>query len=178
MAANALDEDDDVSALDHLPRKKFSGKRLVLFVLLPIILLVGGGAAVYFSGVLDALSGATEEHAEAPAEERAEAPSGPGVFYNVPEMLVNLNGSTNKRPNFLKISIALELSTPEEVPTMEKVLPRIIDNFQIYLRELRIDDLRGSAGIYRLREELLMRINVAAHPVKVKDVLFREMLVQ
>jgi flagellar FliL protein len=57
-------------------------------------------------------------------------------------------------------------------------MPRIIDNFQVYLRELRLDDLRGSAGIYRLREELLMRVNTAAQPVHVKDVLFREMLVQ
>ncbi len=58
------------------------------------------------------------------------------------------------------------------------VMPRIVDNFQIYLRELRIEDLRGSDGIYRLREELLARVNAAVAPVKVTDVLFKEMLVQ
>ena len=57
-------------------------------------------------------------------------------------------------------------------------MTKIIDNFQTYLRELRIEDLRGSAGMYRLREELFVRVNAAAAPVKVKDVLFREMLVQ
>jgi flagellar FliL protein len=57
-------------------------------------------------------------------------------------------------------------------------MPRIVDNFQIYLRELRVDDLRGSGGIYRLREELLARVNAAVAPVKVNDVLFKEMLVQ
>ena len=41
------------------------------------------------------------------------------------------------------------------MPRIEAVMPRIVDNFQIYLRELRLEDLRGSAGIYRLREELL-----------------------
>jgi len=58
------------------------------------------------------------------------------------------------------------------------LLPRIIDNFQVYLRELRVGDLKGSAGIYRLREELLTRVNSAIAPSKVKGVLFKEMLVQ
>jgi flagellar protein FliL len=57
-------------------------------------------------------------------------------------------------------------------------MPRIIDNFQVYLRELRVEDLRGSGGIYRLREELLTRVNAATAPAKVVDVLFKEMLVQ
>ena len=61
---------------------------------------------------------------------------------------------------------------------MRTLSPRIIDNFQVYLRELRVEDLRGSAGIYRLREELLARVNNAVHPTKVKDVLFKDMLVQ
>ena len=57
-------------------------------------------------------------------------------------------------------------------------MPRIVDNFQVYLRELRLEDLRGSAGLYRLREELLSRVNIAAQPAQVNDVLFKEMLVQ
>jgi len=57
-------------------------------------------------------------------------------------------------------------------------MPRIVDQFQSYLRELRVDDLRGSAGVMRLKEELLRRINVAAAPYPVKDVLLKEMIVQ
>ena len=64
------------------------------------------------------------------------------------------------------------------MPRLAAVMPRIIDNFQVYLRELRVEDLRGSGGIYRLREELLARVNAASAPVRVKDVLFKEMLVQ
>jgi flagellar FliL protein len=41
-----------------------------------------------------------------------------------------------------------------------------------------MEDLRGSAGMYRLREELLMRVTEAAQPIRVRDVLFQEMLVQ
>ena len=67
---------------------------------------------------------------------------------------------------------------PGDIPRLETILPRIIDNFQVYLRELRIEDLQGSAGLYRLREELLTRVSVAAAPAKVHDVLFKEMLIQ
>jgi flagellar FliL protein len=58
------------------------------------------------------------------------------------------------------------------------LLPRIIDNLQAFLRDLRVEELQGSHGLYRVREELLVRVNAAADPVKVRDVLFQEMLVQ
>ena len=57
-------------------------------------------------------------------------------------------------------------------------MPRVVDNFQVYLRELRLEDLGGSAGLFRLKEELLFRVNRAVDPVQVTDILFREMLVQ
>jgi flagellar FliL protein len=50
--------------------------------------------------------------------------------------------------------------------------------FQVYLRELRPADLEGSAGTFRLKEELLRRVNMAVHPAKVDAVLFKELLVQ
>jgi flagellar FliL protein len=65
-----------------------------------------------------------------------------------------------------------------DVGAVEAVVPRVVDQFQTYLRELRVKDLRGSAGMYRLQMELLWRVNQAAAPVKVKDVLFQEMLIQ
>ncbi|HYH21064.1 MAG TPA: flagellar basal body-associated FliL family protein [Azospirillum sp.] len=175
MTAHADNDEGDLSG-EGLPRKKFSGKKLVLFVVLPLLLLVGAGAGIYFSGVLDMLLGHKEE-AHAPEAEKAPDPHAAPVFYDLPDMLVNLN-SAGKRPAFLKIKISIQVSKPEDIPAINQVLPRIIDNFQVYLRELRLEDLKGSAGMYRLRQELLMRITAAAYPVKVKDVLFREMLVQ
>ena len=176
MTAHAEDDAGELST-DGLPRKKFSGKKLVLFVILPLVLLIGAGAGVYFSGLLDSLLGKKEEHAEVPAEPAQPDPHAAPIFYDLPDMLVNLNAA-GKRPAFLKIKISIQVSKPEDVPAVEHVLPRIIDNFQVYLRELRLEDLRGSAGMYRLRQELLLRITAAAYPVKVKDVLFKEMLVQ
>ncbi|SMF67972.1 flagellar FliL protein [Tistlia consotensis] len=163
---DAVGGDVEVQAV---PRKGgMSGKKLVM-ILLPVLLLVGGGAGAYFSGVL---GGDEAKHEEAPAD----APKAT-VYYELPEMLVNLN-SSGRKTNFLKLTVSLELDNQEAVAEIQKVLPRVVDAFQVYLRELRIDDLRGSAGLQRLREELLVRVNAAAAPVQVRDVLFKEMLVQ
>ena len=167
-AADAdIDYDDDFDT----KKKKLSGKKIVLFFILPCLLLAGGGAGVVMSGLLDGEeTGKKAPHTAQPVEIKT-------VFFDLPEMLVNLN-STGRRPNFLKIQVSLELTSDDAVESLKALSPRIVDNFQVYLRELRVEDLRGSAGIYRLREELLARVNSAVRPTKVKDVLFKEMLVQ
>ncbi len=155
------------------PKKKFSGKMIVL-IAGPILLLLIVGAVLYFLGVLDPLLGKSDDMME---EEMVVEPLPVGHFHDLPNLIVNLR-ETGRKPTFLKLAISLELNSPEDVDAIDQVMPRIIDNFQLYLRELRIDDLRGSQGLHRLREELLRRVTVAARPIEVRDVLFREMLVQ
>lgn len=152
-------------------KKKLAGKTLILFIVAPLLLLGGGGAGAYFMFFNKKSDGQAEEKKE------EKKPPKPMVFYNMPELLVNLSGQ-GRRSNFLKISLSLELDDAADIPRIEAVLPRIVDAFQTYLRELRPDDLRGSAGLYRLREELLARVNTSAQPAKVNDVLFKEMLIQ
>lgn len=153
------------------PRGRMSGRKLVLFFILPVFLLAMLGAGVFLSGLADPFLGGEEE------ESLADGPETPSVFYEMPEMLVNLN-SSGRRTGYLKLSISLELASEEDLERLEQVLPRVIDNFQVYLRELRVEDLSGSAGLQRLREELLLRVITAAKPVVVRDVLFKELLVQ
>lgn len=98
-------------------------------------------------------------------------------FYDLPEMLVNLN-SAGERPSFLKLQVVLELRDPDAAHRLEPLLPRIVDAFQVYLRQLRVADLNGSAGMLRLKEELLRRVNLAVAPMTVEGVLFKEMIVQ
>ena len=98
-------------------------------------------------------------------------------FPPLEEIIVNLN-TGGRKSSFLKVRVNLELANADDIKRIEAVMPRIMDNFQVYLRELRIEDLKGSAGMYRLREELLSRVNIAVAPAKVNDVLFKEMLVQ
>ncbi len=153
-------------------KKKLSGKRLTLFVILPLLLLGGGGAGTYYSGVADPLL------AEILAARSSDKPARKvALYYDLPELLVNINSGANQS-NFLRLRVALEIEDAEAARELDVVLPRIIDNFQVYLRELRLEDLSGSAGLFRLKEELLVRVNAAVAPIRVNDVLFKEMIVQ
>ncbi len=178
MAEEALDEMD---AGEGPEKKRVSGKRLIIFAAVIVLFLVGGGVGAAF--MLGLFGGSEPPPAEAAVEGEA-APAAPpppqatrAFFFEVPDLIVNLN-TNGRKSTFLKIKIALELEGPQDTDRINEVLPRIVDNFQVYLRELRVDDLNGSAGMYRLREELLRRVNLAARPVRVRDVLFKEMLVQ
>ena len=173
MADEAITEEigEDVEVEAKPSGKGLSGKKLVLFVAAPILLILLAGAGAYFTGMF----GSSSPQGEGAAGE--EGPMQPAVFYELPEMLVNLN-SDGRTSSFLKISVSLEIESEADRKRLDDALPRIIDNFQIYLRELRIEDLNGSAGMQRLREELLLRVNAAVRPSVIKDVLFKEMLVQ
>jgi flagellar FliL protein len=161
--------DSEEAGEEGSPRGK---RKLIVIVAAALLLVIGGLAAAYFTGLLDPLIGlfASEKKAE-------DQPVQQTVFYDMPELLVNLNAA-GRRATFLKMKVSLELAKPEDIQRVEQMMPRVVDNFQVYLREVRIEDLNGSAGIYRLREELLARVAVAVAPAEVRDVLFKEMLVQ
>ena len=95
----------------------------------------------------------------------------------MPDMIVNLQ-SDAPRMRFLKLRVALEVADEPTAVTVRQLLPRVMDGFQLYLRALTVDDTRGAAGMQRLKEELIARVNLAVEPVRVNDVLLKEMLVQ
>lgn len=171
-----FDEGDEGSEgqSESEPSRKLPIKK-ILMIVLPVLLLVGAGAGLYFTGVFDKVLGmASGGGSEAPERPKTVQPA---VFHDLPEMLVNLQTQGRKQA-FLKIRVALELESELDKPRVDQMQPRIVDAFQVYLRELRVEDLQGAAGMHLLREELLTRVNAAVRPVKVNDVLFREMLVQ
>ncbi|MFN3689109.1 flagellar basal body-associated protein FliL [Salinarimonas sp.] len=154
-----------------------SGSRRKLVVIggaVAALLVLGGGGAAFF------LMGPSEEEVAAEAAAAAaEAAARPASFVEVREMVVNLAPEPNEeRPRFLRFSVRLEVSDPRAVDTIQPLMPRVEDAFQTFVRELRPSDLYGSAGVYRLREELLRRVNIAVHPARVDAVLFREVVVQ
>jgi flagellar FliL protein len=140
-----------------------------------LVVLGGGGAAFYFFG---RSSGHPTEAAVASVKtETDKLPAAQAAFFDIPDIIVNIQ-TPDSTPAYLKLSVALELDKIEAKAAIEPVLPRIIDQFQTYLRELRVEDIRGSAGVMRLKEELLRRVNLAVAPTPVRDVLLKEMIVQ
>lgn len=190
---------------DAAPKKK---KIPLLFIAIPAAVLVlgGGGAAAFF--MLQPKPAAAEaeggEHGEAKAdaghgEEKkkdgggghgggaegeadpsmgviAEGPDGV-TFFTLPDMVMNIQGPEG-RPMVMKLKLTLETKDAHVAEQLQAEMPRLQDMFQGFLRELRPEDLAGSAGSFQLRAEILRRVNLVAAPGKVDAVLIEEMLVQ
>ncbi|WP_292229158.1 flagellar basal body-associated FliL family protein [Brevundimonas sp.] len=177
---------------DAAPKKK---KPPLLLIIIPAALLVlgGGGAAAFFM----MKPKPADAHGEAPA---APAEGGHGksdkkggeidpalgkvaagpdgvTFYTLPDMVMNIQ-SADGRPTFLKLKLTLEMKDARVATRLQSEMPRLQDMFTSFMRELRPEDLSGSAGTYQLRAEILRRVNLIAAPGKVDAVLIEEMLVQ
>lgn len=168
------------SADDAAKPGLFANKKLLLIVGgggLAALLVLGGGAAWYFG--LFGGSAPAQQTAQAGAAPAAEAARvvRPPHFLDIPEMTVNLSAGA-QRTQFLRVRIALELQDQQVATQIQPLMPRVVDAFQTYLREMRSNDLEGSASLHRLREELTRRVNLAVQPARVEAVLFREILVQ
>jgi len=188
-------------------KKKLAGKQLILFIVLPAILLLGGGgAAAYFLVFAKKPAAVADAHGEKGKEEDkkkkdekkkekgkegkegkggekkeggiklAEGPNGEG-FVTLPDLIVNI-ATADSRPAYLKLRLTLQAKDMETAATIEPLLPRILDQYTGFLRELRMEDIAGSAGYSRLQLELLKRVNLAIAPAQVDAVLIEEMLVQ
>ncbi len=156
--------------------KKGGGKKKLLMIVAGAVLLAGVGG--WFSGIIPGLLGGKKEEAHAEAAHGEVAPAAPEhVFMDLPDIVANLNNG-GRRASFVKLRAKLELARKEDQVVVQNAMPRVLDLFQGYLREVRPEELRGTAGTYRLREELISRVSLAAAPARVLDVLFVELLVQ
>jgi flagellar FliL protein len=155
--------------------KPGGGRKKILIIGLPLLLLLllGGGGAAYVMGMVPPAAG------DAGTADESAAIDDPAsiVFVELPDLLINLNAE-GPRLRFLKIAAALEVRGEDQAEAVRRFVPRILDSFHMYLRAIRPEELQGSQGVYRIKEELLARTNDAVRPAQVRDVLVRELLVQ
>jgi flagellar FliL protein len=164
----ADNEKAEGGAADDAAAPAPKGKLKLIIAAAGVVAILGGGAGWFFF---------FRHHGE---EQHAEAapPPKPPAFIEVPDMLVNLQGQPGERVQYLKVKLTLEVKEAKQVEAITPTLPRVTDLFQTYLRELRPVDLNGSAGLFRLKEELTRRVNAAVAPNEVSAVLFKEIVVQ
>ncbi len=186
---------------DAPPAKK---KLPLLFIVIPAAVLVlgGGGGAAFF--LMQPKAAAAEEgghgaeakggHGKKKEEKKgghgggAEGPADPSLgkisegpdgetFFTLPDLVTNIQ-SSDGRPVHLKLKLTLEMQDPAVAEHLQAEMPRMNDMFQSFLREVRPEEMNGSAGTFQLRAEILRRVNLIAAPGKVDAVLIEEMLVQ
>ncbi len=147
-------------------------KKLIVLAAAAVVLLGGGGGAGYWF----LIHKKADDHAATSAQAVKKA-----AFVDMKEMLVNLS---NPSPQAAASGPAISSSgSPGSLRSQARrggyaaatahrgsiagVHPRVASA-----------DLEGSAGVYRLKEELLKRVNIAIHPAKIDAVLFKEILIQ
>lgn len=177
---------DEKAVVEEVKNKKGG-----LFIIIGAILLLGGGGAGYYfffnNKSTDAKeSVADEEKAKEDAaakeketkikEEEAKNASIEGklLYYTLPEITANLR----TKNGFMKISLILEYYDKANEKIIEEKIPLIVDQLQLFLRDLQKDDLLGTAMLTKLKESILIRINNILAPVKINAVLLRDLLVQ
>lgn len=162
---------DSTDGVDSEGAKSKSKKtKLILIALVFIIAAAGLGTFVYLKNKQKA-----QAAAKLSAEQAAATPQ--AIFHDFEEIIVNLN-TEGRNVSFMKLKITFEVEGQNNLDTLIKMTPRIRDVMQVYLRELRPSDLRGSVGLYRMRDEILLRINKVIYPAQVKDILFKDIVVQ
>jgi flagellar FliL protein len=145
--------------------KRSKKKLLITIAAVLLVLGAGGGFGAYmFLGGEAPADGAPAEVVD----------TAPPVFYDMPEIVIRLDGGQGP---YLKLATVLDLApdhAPDEIKAIE---PRLLDMMQTYLIELKPDDIKGTAGMYRVREELLRRVNDLL-PGSTKDILFKTIILQ
>jgi flagellar FliL protein len=165
--AQTADAAEGAEGAEGAPAPKKSKMKLMIIAGAAVVVLAGGGFFAYtkFFG----------HHEE--AKDHAPVVK-PVTFVDMPDLLVNLSNPNGERTQYLKVKVTLEIPDAEMMAKIQPMMPRVMDQFQTYLRELRPADLDGSAGLYRLREELTRRVNAVISPNRVNAVLFKEIVVQ
>lgn len=187
------DNDDIETEGEGEEKPKKSPIKLALFIGLPvlILLLAGVGGFLLFAGGgeddaqhAEASSGESggDSHAEGDTLAAAETHAEPYYFDlregdgEVETITTNIR-STDGRPVLVQLKLSFESTNPEMESILQAHVDPIMDQFIMFLRELREDDLYGSAGMHRVRLELLRRVNLAIEPARVDAVLIQEFLI-
>jgi flagellar FliL protein len=168
MAASDTKTEKGEEAAEAAAKPKRGLLPIIIIVVVTLVVGAGGGfAASMFAG---GLLGGHGDEGELALNRQPEKP----IFFELPEMVVRLEGGEGQ---YLKLATVLDLRSEEALETVKSVEPRLLDTLQTYLVELSPDDLKGTAGMYRVRQELLRRVNDTV-PGTTMDVLFKTLIVQ
>lgn len=184
MAEDTEIEEDEGAEGEESGKKKPGLIKLALFIGLPALILILGGTA----GALFFLGGGEDEHAVAdgehggetgaasPAEQALAAALAEQKYTFENPMIVNINHASGSS-SILQLNVTFVYHDPAITPVLDARIEDVMSSFRGFLRELQAEDLSGSGAYYRLRLELLRRVNLEIEPAQIDDVLIKELVV-
>lgn len=146
---------------------KKSGK---LPLILAIALVVVGGAGGYglvAAGIVGNKASGTEKKTASPSTEAPEIVE----FVPLDPILVSIGPSERQR--HLRFQAQLEV-TPGSTEAVTSVLPRVIDVLNGYLRAVDLKDIEDPAKLFKLRSQMLRRVQIIVGEGLVTNLLVGE----
>lgn len=168
--------DNEQEITEEEPLKPFNKKKVLLYVL-PIVVVIGllvSFIIVFAKKDDNSLNG---EYSVVSANGENGESDKIAVLYSLPELNANLHNSNGDTIS-VKLKLNIELSSVDDITSIEALLPRINDTLLAHIIELTPDEVSGSNGLYNLKKELLHRINLLTSPIKVSDLNFKNFDIQ
>jgi flagellar FliL protein len=150
-------------------------KRAVILLTLVTLLFMGtmgAGFYILWEKVSQIQKQASTANGEATDEETDEI----GPLYALDTMIVNLADHGGKR--YLRVTMALELSSPDVVGLVETRLPQIRDAILMILPTKKYAEISTTDGKVALRSQVMEKINSLLLHGGVANLYFTEFVVQ
>lgn len=171
--------DTEINAEDLQPRtRRKAGGKIILLMITLVVLLAGGGAAYVFlvdPSLIGKMSNSAET-SEIGSSALLEPEDLTQTIVPLEEIIINIRDRDLQR--ILKLKVSIELVDSSDFNAVQRKIPVLLDGFQSHIRGMRASEIEGSRAIYRIKEELISRANVVLHPIRVKNILFAELLMQ
>ena len=155
---------------DVVPESDPPKKSKLPLILGLVLALIGGGGGFYatWSGMI--LGSDSEHHSE---DDKAviKNPFEDIAFVEIDPMVISIEATPERRLLRFRAQLEVPKDYQEDVT---KVLPRVVDVLNSYLRALEVSDLENQAALTRLRAQMLRRIQIVTGEGRVNDFLIME----
>lgn len=147
-------------------------RRLVPVVAGVFLALVLGGGGFYaaYSGLLN-VGGDSRTASESAEKADHAAPMDDVAFLAVDPMVISLGREGGNR--HLRFRAQLEVPRGQKAE-VERLLPRVVDVFNSYLRAVGLTELEEPSNLARLRAQMLRRVQMVVGAERVNDLLIME----
>ena len=172
-------EDEDI--LEGLEGAEAAGGKkkigMIIGIIVGLLVLGGGGYYAYINFFKEKPAeekpvDGEETKETAPVEKDVNL----GMMFPLDPFVVNLAGSEGKR--FLKVTVSLELSTPEVNLELKENIQKITDSILVLLSSKAFEDVYSVQGKFKLKDEITTRVNRFLVVGHVKDAYFTEFIIQ
>ncbi|MDZ5760938.1 flagellar basal body-associated FliL family protein [Lyticum sinuosum] len=97
------------------------------------------------------------------------------VYYEMRDIIVQLETDNTK---FLKITLNVKFYDKKAYEKTISILPQVEDVIQSYLRQMQPDGLNSNFSMYKLRGDLLLRMNTLIYPEKIDAIFIKDILIR